>query len=129
MATLYCDNTCNSPVSDNSPGGTRETLLYMLTSHITQLLAAVIVNGQSQAPSPLVGRINNASEGTVSVSTDMPQTPNAAWFNQTKYGAMFWQASAPYRTFRYAPKIPRYLGTGPAAGPFGAPYGWGGWNG
>ncbi len=122
MAQLYCDNTVCSPVSDGSPTGTRAHILYMLTSHIATLLAPTVVNGQSQAPSPLVGRISNASEGSVSVATEyaIPSTPSAAWFMQTKYGAMAWQAMAPFRTMRYASSPRRYLGV---AGPYS-----GGWS-
>ena len=60
------------------------------------------MNGE--AASPLVGRINNATEGSVTVGTDMGQVPfTAAWFLQTKYGAAFWQATAPFRTMQYVP--------------------------
>ncbi|MDE3023802.1 MAG: DUF4054 domain-containing protein, partial [Pseudomonadota bacterium] len=58
------------------------------------------VNGQ--AASPLVGRINSATEGSVSVTADMGAVTNTqAWYMQTKYGAAYWQASAPYRNFQY----------------------------
>ena len=60
MATMYCDNAACSPVHDLTK---RTMILYALTSHITTLLATVA----GKAPSPLVGRINNASEGSVSV--------------------------------------------------------------
>ncbi len=108
IATLYLDNTTCSLVVDNSVGGQREALLYMLTSHITQMLLG---NNTSQS-NQLVGRISNATEGSVSVAADMPTNPNAAWFMQTKYGAMFWQATAQFRTARYINSRQRYLGTG-----------------
>ena len=71
----------------------------MITAHIASILAPL--NGQPS--NPLVGRISNASEGSVSVQTDMPTNPNAAWWNQTKYGALAWAALAPYRTMTYLP--------------------------
>lgn len=96
-ATLYLDNSPCSRVRDVAQ---RTLLLYMLTAHIASLYSGA--NGQP--PSPLVGRINSASEGSVSVGTDMGAVPfTATWFMQTKYGASFWQATAQYRTMRYIP--------------------------
>lgn len=92
-ATLYLDNTSASVVADASPGGARATLLNMLTAHIAALNMA--------GSSPLVGRINSATEGSVSVGTDYAVPGTAAWFAQTKYGAAYWQAVLPYRTMRY----------------------------
>lgn len=94
-AGLYLNNTDTSLVTDTA---IRSTLLNMLTAHIAALNSGV--NGE--APSPLVGRVSQASEGSVSVTADMgPVTGSQAWFMQTKYGAAYWQASAGYRTFRY----------------------------
>lgn len=94
-AGLYLSNTDSSPVTDTA---IRSTLLNMLTAHISALNSGV--NGQ--APSGIVGRISQASEGSVSASADMgPPSGSAAWFLQTKYGAAYWQASAAFRTFRY----------------------------
>lgn len=96
-ATLYLDNTVTSIVRDT---GQRSAILNMLTAHIAALNAAL--NGQ--ASSPLVGRINSASEGSVSVQVAMDAAPGtAAWFNQTKYGAAAWQAMGPFRTMHYRP--------------------------
>lgn len=94
-ATIYLRNDGSGPT--NSPT-VQLSLLNMLTAHITALYA--IVDGK--AASDLVGRISNATEGSVSVQADMEAMPGtAAWFLQTKYGASFWQATAAYRTFRY----------------------------
>jgi len=97
-AALLCDNTSMSPICDSSVGGQRYTLLHLLTAHITALNAPL--NG---APSsPLVGRVTNATEGSVSVQADMPNQPQAAaWYQQTKYGAEYWAATAQYRKFLY----------------------------
>jgi len=99
-AQLYCDNTNTSPITDSSVGGIRSMLLNMVTAHIAALNAQL--NGQPS--SPLVGRINSATEGSVSVTTEMQYPPGSSqWFMQTKYGAAFWQATTQYRSMRYAP--------------------------
>lgn len=95
-ATLYLDNTDCSIVVDL---GQRTTLLNMITAHIAQLNAPI----GGQPATPLVGRIETASEGSVSVTAKYAdQVPGSmAWFIQTKYGAAYWAASAIYRTMRY----------------------------
>lgn len=124
LATLYVNNTVSSPIWDASPGGARTMILYLLTSHVAALFAggpptAGAPNGTPA--SPLVGRITNATEGSVSVAADMPNQPMAAaWFMQTRYGAAAWAAMAPYRTMRYFPGTPPYLGV---IGPWGGVYG------
>lgn len=96
LAELYCRNDGGGPVST---AAIQTVLLNLMVAHICQLMYGA--NGQS--PSPLVGRITDATEGSVSVSTDFPSTPNNAWFLQTPFGAAFWQATAAYRTMRYIP--------------------------
>lgn len=109
-AQLYCDNTPCSIVRDLCM---RATLLNMVTAHIAALNAPL--NGQ--ASSTLVGRISNATEGSVSVGTQMDMPPGSAqWFNQTKYGAAFWQATAQFRAMRYVP------GPVPPVNPWGFGY-------
>lgn len=106
-ATLYLNNTPSSPVQSIS---IRAMILGMLTAHIAELNR--IVNGE--AANPLVGRITNASQGSVSVSADMGTVPGTAvWFLQSRYGAAAYQALAPYRTARYAPGRQPYLGVSP----------------
>ena len=96
-ATIYLANTEDSRVQDVAQRG---VLLNMLVAHIAQLNAG----STTQPASPLVGRVNTATEGSVSVGTDMGVVPfTAAWFLQTKYGASFWQATARYRTMQYVP--------------------------
>lgn len=97
-ATIYLNNTATSPVVDMT---IRSMLLNMLVAHIAALNAAI--NGQ--AASPLVGRINTATEGSVSVGTDMgPVTGTQAWYIQSRYGASFWSATSIYRRFLYVPR-------------------------
>lgn len=99
-AQLYCDNTATSLITDVSQGGERETLLNMVTAHIAALNAPI----NFQPSSPLVGRINSATQGSVSVQTQMDVAPGSAqWYAQTKYGIAFWQATAKYRMMTYVP--------------------------
>lgn len=96
-ATIYLDNTDGSRVSDV---GQRAVLLNMLTAHITKLNSG----SDGEPANDLVGRISSATQGSVSVSTDMgPMTNTEAWYAQTKYGAAYWQATSPYRTMQYVP--------------------------
>lgn len=90
LACLYLDNTGCSPARDVPR---RQLLLGLLTAHVAALNAPL--NGA--APSGLVGRINSASEGSVTVAVDYPQEPGAEWYAQTKYGAMYWAATAGLR--------------------------------
>jgi hypothetical protein len=119
IATLYCDNTdtgaptpamCDLWFSLGMLGfppiggpirniKIRQMLLGMLTAHVAQLNGNI--NGN--APSGLVGRVTNASEGSISVGVSYPETADAAWFGQTRYGAMFWQATKQYRMAQYFP--------------------------
>lgn len=97
-AQLYCDNTECSPIRDANPGGVRELLLNMVTAHIAALNAPL--NGNPS--SPLVGRISNATEGSVTVAAELNLEPGSSqWFAQSKYGLAFWQATRRYRSARY----------------------------
>jgi hypothetical protein len=104
-AGLYCENNVCNPAAS---AGILETLLYLLTSHLAQLYAPRDENGcpaqSGSPPPPIVGRINSASEGSVSVGAewDGSGSPSEAFFTQTQYGAEFWQATAQFRTMRYA---------------------------
>jgi Protein of unknown function (DUF4054) len=121
-----CRNDGGGPVSNSA---TQTVLMNFATAHLIKIFASQ-VNGQSDTsdagsvPAPgLVGRIESATEGSVTVNADMPQPPSgtAAWWLQTPYGAAWWQMTAPYRTFRYKPGKWRNFG------PLGYT-GWGGWG-
>ena len=94
---LYLSNTDTSPVQNYEK---RQSLLWMLTAHIAFLGGALAVGGQPQP----VGRVASAGEGSVNASFDyVTATPGSgAWFNQTQWGAAFWQATSNLRSFRYA---------------------------
>jgi hypothetical protein len=106
-ATMYCDNTANSSIQDITVGGQRYIVLHMLTAHI----AAMNNQASNGAPaSPLVGRINSANQGSVSVQAQMDFPPGSAqWYMQTRYGAAYWQATAAYRQFRYRRGVTRNM--------------------
>jgi hypothetical protein len=97
-AGLYLSNTDTSPVQDVMR---RALLLNMLTAHIAFIGGALSADGQ---PRP-VGRVSQAGEGSVSASFEgVPPTPGTgAWFQQTQYGAAFWQATSSLRGMRYRP--------------------------
>lgn len=94
-AGLYLRNDGTGPVAD---ANVQLTLLNMLTAHIAKLNATIA----GQAPTDLVGRITDATEGSVSVGVDKAPLPgSAAWYAQTKYGFAFWQATRAFRTAIY----------------------------
>lgn len=94
-ATFYLSNS-DSPIADATR---RAVLLNMLTAHVAYLAGALSADGQAKP----VGRISQASEGSVSASFEAaPPTPGSGeWFKQTQYGASFWQATSAIRGFRY----------------------------
>lgn len=95
FACLQLNNTLTSVVQDEP---TRASLLNLLTAHITALLNGV--NGQ--APSGVVGRIANASQGSVSVQTEFEtKSFSESYYAQTPWGVQFWQSTVAYRTARY----------------------------
>ena len=96
-ACLYLDNSDASPVSE----ARRLPLLNMLTAHIAFIGGMLNADGQ---PKP-VGRVSSATEGSVSVSFEgvAPTPGTGAWFQQSQYGAAFWQATSSLRCFHYVP--------------------------
>lgn len=94
-ATLYLRNDGGGPINSATA---QSMLMNMLVAHIASLNAA---SSTGQAATPLVGRINSASEGSVSASVEFSSTNAEQWFSQTKYGAAFWKACAQYRMARY----------------------------
>lgn len=93
IAQQYCRNDGLGPVESAT---TQTALLNLMTAHIIKLFAP---QSNGTANPGLVGRISSASEGSVSVSAEyMPATPGSAWYNQTSYGAAFYQLTKPYRS-------------------------------
>lgn len=107
MAFGWFDNTGwpgNLPIA--------QIAMNLLTAHLLWLFSMRDANGNPSSagtamPSALVGRINSASEGSVSIGSEfngMAGGPNEKWFNQTRYGAAFWALTAPWRTAVYIPR-------------------------
>ena len=95
-AGLYLSNTDRSPVQDIVRRG---VLLNMLTAHIGFIGGLLSADGQERP----VGRMSAATEGSVSATFEgVPPTPGTgAWFQQSQYGAAFWQATSNLRSMRY----------------------------
>lgn len=100
-AGLYLSNSDTSPVQNVTR---RAMLLNMLTAHVAYLGGALSADGM---PRP-VGRVSQASEGSVSAGFEYLAPGTAAWFAQTQYGASFWQATSSLRGMRYVPCPTRY---------------------
>jgi hypothetical protein len=105
MAGLYCANSTQNPLWC---AGVLPQVLNLVTAHVAWLLAPRDGNGnpaaQGTPASQIVGRINSASQGSVSVGTTLdgePGSPSEQFFSQTRYGLMAWQAMAVGRTARY----------------------------
>jgi Protein of unknown function (DUF4054) len=99
IATTIHRNDGGGPVNDAAQ---QLNLLNMVTGHLAALFAPP---APGQTPSTLVGRINSATQGSVSVQAAYSNnvTEQMAFFIQTKWGALYWMATAPFRTMRYIP--------------------------
>lgn len=106
-ATIYHRNDGGGPVEDAT---VQSALLNMMTAHV----AALYATKNGAVVSPLVGRINSATEGSVSVGVEgfTGLVGSQQWLVQTKYGASYWYATTSYRTMRYIPGPQRFFGTG-----------------
>lgn len=115
-ATLFCANTDCAIVpyepSRVPPILVRLRILYLLTAHVAAMQYGAVIGGTLVAASPLVGRVSSATQGSVSIDTEMRGPELAAWFNQTQWGATAWQAMAPFRTAQYRASPGRYAFVG-----------------
>jgi len=101
FATLLLNNSCCSLVSD---ANVRMALLYILTAHV-----GFLINGTNDGagnvtpPYQVVGRLASATEGSVTAATEYSSevSDSEAFYIQSKYGALFWQMTAQYRTMHY----------------------------
>lgn len=104
-ASLIFANASSNPAFSD---GNMTMLMYLLTAHIAWLNAPRDAKGNPATtgtpPPPLVGRINTASEGSVTVGAEWDSggsaSPTQAWYLQSQWGAEFWAATAQYRTAR-----------------------------
>lgn len=93
------DNSDNSPVMDVAY---RTQLFYMLVAHLLTIYKIAPAQGSGNNTPP--GRLSSATEGTVSSSFEynMPTGSGMmAWYLQTQYGALFWTATAQFRSALY----------------------------
>lgn len=91
MACMLLDNTEASVVPYAPEKGIydREVLLFLLVCHLSTQ-ANLTTEGQS-------GPVSSASEGSVSVSFEVPKITDKTYFLQTPCGRTFWQLTAKYR--------------------------------
>lgn len=100
LATLQLNNSCGSRVKDATK---RELLLNLLVAHITALKDGE--NGRP--PAGIVGHVNHAQEGSVSVGSSVgTMVYGQAYYMQTQWGALYWQSTASYRSMVYIPAPP-----------------------
>ena len=117
------DNSDNSPVMDVTY---RTQLFWMLVAHLLTIFKITPTTGQGNNRPP--GRISTATEGTVTSGFEynMPQgSAMAAWYLQTEYGAMYWTATARFRSAIYVAAGSSGVGFSKAFGvrPFNVPAG------
>lgn len=89
LACLLLDNTDASPVPYDPARGvnTRKILFRMLVCHLATL---------AMRPAEQAGALTSATEGSVSASFQLPQTPGGEWYQQTACGQAYWQAIRKY---------------------------------
>lgn len=99
---FYLDNSDASPYAPDR----RLVLLNMLVAHIAYIGGALNADGM---PKP-VGRVSSATEGSVSANFEgvTPTPGSGAWFQQSQYGAAFWQATTAHRSFFHCPDVSLY---------------------
>jgi Protein of unknown function (DUF4054) len=103
LTGLYLENSPRNPAACVLP-----QLWWLVTAHIAWLMSPKDASGN---PAPegttngaLVGRISQATQGSVNVSLELDATaggPSEQWYAQTQWGLMAWQAMAQFRTARY----------------------------
>lgn len=110
LAAVYHRNDGFGPVK---LAAQQKTLMYLMTAHVATLMAS----GANGGAAP-VGRLSSASEGSVSASFELAASMNMnqAWFAQSQYGLMYWQATAGYRQMRYVVPVPRNFTPWPSGG-------------
>lgn len=103
LAQTILNNTCCSRVQD---ANLRDTLLQMLTAHITFLMYGSNDGAGTITPPPgITGHIDSATEGTISVAASFGGDggPTQDWYTSTPFGAMYWVATSQFRTALYIP--------------------------
>jgi len=102
VTAIYINNGPMARVLDVTE---RSYLINYAIAHVLTVEGALAdpTTTDASAAAGRVGRVSSASEGTVSAQLDMGAVPGtAAWWMQTQFGAAYWNATAKYRTVRYA---------------------------
>lgn len=99
IADKFNRNDGGGPVRD---AALQTQLLNLMVAHVAWKMFGPDGSGNANSGG-LVGPITDATEGSVSVSSDIPVTANSYWYNSTPFGAMWWTLTAPFRTMRYVP--------------------------
>jgi hypothetical protein len=115
-ASVFCANdTCSPTWGVQVAQGSGQVpllgrLLWLLTCHLAFLGAFRDASGNPSStgttpPSPIVGRVSSAAEGSVNVSTELDVTgyPVPGFFQQTPWGLQYWQATSQMRQALYVP--------------------------
>jgi hypothetical protein len=104
-ATDYLNNSEYSVVPEYAK---RERLLYLLMAHLAWIRYG---DAKGNGGSGFVGRISSATEGSVSVGSELgAMSVGTAWYTQSPYGLAFWQATKVYRMAKWYPGCPyRYV--------------------
>ncbi len=96
----------NSPYSLVQDANIRQQFLYLITAHLAFLFYGTAPAAGPATPAPAVNSVGRTTEmrnGTVDLKKSLGSV-NASFsqdfFSQTKYGAMFWQMSTPFRQAR-----------------------------
>lgn len=96
QAELLFSNKDSSCIQDLSQ---RELVLYMVMAHILYLQYG---DANGDGGSGVIGRVSSASEGSVSVSSTLDGSSNVkAYWAQSPYGLLFWQATVKCRMPKY----------------------------
>ncbi len=80
-------------------------------NYATAHLLAILYGENGNPPSGIVGRVDDATQGSVHVHADMgTMGQGAVWWNQTVYGARFWALTEPLRRLSYVPQVRNQTG-------------------
>lgn len=125
-ACIYHNNTPAGPVCNEAA---QRVYLNMMTAHIAARYsngAGSPNPGSPQNPNTPVGRIASAGEGSVNASFENSYPPGTAqWFQQTKYGSDYWNATKAYRSAQYRPYVTPVVNGIYTGGPYGYGRGYG----
>ena len=86
----------------------RLALFNLLVAHMAALELRNAQGGGSGAA--MVGNVASAGEGSVNVSLAAYPVGSGKWFEQTQYGAQFWQMAQPLLRMSYQPGPRPYVG-------------------